>query len=65
MNDKQYLENITTLIEDTMVNKVNAYEKSGRNNDEFNDPYELKNPIIHRPFFIKTFEKINQQLKKR
>ena len=38
MNDKQYLGNITTLIEDTMVNNVNAYEKSVRNNDEFNDP---------------------------
>ena len=29
-----------------------------------NDPYELNNRILHRKFFIKTFEEINQELKK-
>ena len=29
-----------------------------------NDPYELNNRILHRKFLIKTFEEINQELKK-
>ena len=28
MDDKQYIENICTLIEDSMTNKVNKFEKN-------------------------------------
>ena len=47
-----------------MVNEFNAHEESVINNDEFNDPCELKSRIIHRHLLIKTFEEINQQFKK-
>ena len=42
MDDKQYLKNIGTLIENSMINKVNEYEQFIIKNDTFNDPYELK-----------------------
>ena len=50
MYDKQYLENIGTLIENSMINKVNEYEQTVMKNDKFNDPYELNDLIIHRHF---------------
>ena len=61
MNKKQYLENIGSLTENSMINKVNEYEQTVMKNDKFNDPYEL---IIHRHLLIKTFEEINEELKK-
>lgn len=64
MNDKEYLENITILIEDPVTNKVNKFEQSVTNNDEFNDPYKLENPIIHRHLLTKTIEEIRQQFEK-
>ena len=63
MDDKQYLENIGTLIENSMINKVNEYQQFLMKNDKFNDPYELTNLIIHRHLLIKTFEEINKELK--
>ena len=33
MGDKQYIENICTLIEDSMTNKVNKFEKTVMKND--------------------------------
>ena len=64
MDDQQYLENITTLINDLLFIKVNEFEQTIIKNDKFNDLYELKNPIIQRHILIKTIEEINQQLKK-
>ena len=64
MNDKQYLENLSTLIENFMINKINEFEQSAMKNDKFNDPEELNDLILHRHFLIKTFEEINQELKK-
>ena len=64
MDDQQYLENITTLINDSLFIKVNEFEQTIIKNDKFNDLYELKNPIIQRHILIKTIEEINQQLKK-
>ena len=63
MDDKQYLENIGTLIENSMINKVNEYQQFLMKNDKFNDPYELTNLIIHRHLLIKTFEEINKESK--
>ena len=64
MDDKQYLENIGTLIENSMINKVNGFEQSVMKNNKFNDSYELDNLIIYRHLLIKTFEEINKELKK-
>ena len=64
MDDKQYLENIGTLLEDSMINKVNEFEQSVMKNNKFNDSYELHNLIIYRHLLIKTFEEINKELKK-
>ena len=38
MNDKQYLENLSTLIENFMINKINEFEQSAMKNDKINDP---------------------------
>ena len=65
MDDKQYLENIGTLTENSMINKVNDFEHSVMKNNKFIDSYELDNLIIHRNLLIKTFEEINKELKKR
>ena len=65
MDDEQYLENLWTIIEDSMIKKGNEFEQTVMKNNKFNDPYELTNLIIHRHFLIKTFEEINQELKKR
>ena len=46
MDDKQYLENIGTLIENSMINKGNEFEQSVMKNKKFNDSYELDNIII-------------------
>ena len=64
MDDKQYLENIESLIEKSMINKVNELEQSVIKNYKFIDTYELTNPIIHRHFLIETFEEINEELEK-
>ena len=64
MHDKQYLENIGTLTENSMINKVNEFEQSVMKNNKFIDSYELDNLIIHRNLLIKTFEEINKELKK-
>ena len=64
MDDKQYLENIGTLIENSMINKVNGFEQSVMKNNKFNDSYELDNLIIYRHLLIKIFEEINKELKK-
>ena len=64
MDDKQYLENIGTLTENSMINKVNEFEQSVMKNNKFIDSYELDNLIIHRNLLIKTFEEINKELKK-
>ena len=64
MDDKQYLEKIGTLLEDSMINKVNEFEQSVMKNNKFNDSYELDNLIIYRHLLIKTFEEINKELKK-
>ena len=64
MDDKQYLENIGTFIENSMINKVNGFEQSVMKNNKFNDSYELDNLIIYRHLLIKTFEEINKELKK-
>ena len=60
MDDEQYLENLWTIIEKSMIKKGNEFEQTVMKNDKFNDPYELTNLIIHRHFLIKTFEEINQ-----
>ena len=64
MDDRKYLENIGTLIEDSMINKVNEFEQSVMKNNKFNDSYELDNLIIYRHLLIKTFEEISKELKK-
>ena len=64
MDDKQYLENIGTFIENSMINKVNGFEQSVMKNNKFNDSYELDNLIIYRHLLIKTFEELNKELKK-
>ena len=64
MDDKQYLEKIGTLLEDSMINKVNEFEQSVMKNNKFNDSYELDNLIIYRHLLIKTFEEISKELKK-
>ena len=64
MDDKQYLENIGTLTENSMINKVNDFEQSVIKNNKFIDSYELDNLIIHRNLLIKTFEEINKELKR-
>ena len=48
MDDKQYLENIGTLTENSMINKVNEFEQSVMKNNKSIDSYELDNLIIHR-----------------
>ena len=40
MDEKQYLENICTLFEDSMTNKVNKFEKTVMKNDKLNDSYD-------------------------
>ena len=40
MDEKQYLENICTLIEDSLTNKVNKFEKTVMKNDKLNDSYD-------------------------
>ena len=64
MDDKQYLENICTLIKNSVANKINEFQQAVMKNDKFNDPYELNNKMLHKNFFIKIFEEINQELKK-
>ena len=64
MDDKQYLENITTLINDSLFSRVNEFEQTVIKSNKFNDPYELKNPVIQRHLLIKTIGEINRQLKK-
>ena len=64
MDGEQYLENLCTIIEDSVIKKVNKFEQTVMKNDKFNDPYELTKLIIHRHFLIKTFEEINQESKK-
>ena len=64
MDDKQHLENIGTLTENSMINKVNEFEQSVMKNNKFIDSYELDNLIIHRNLLIKTFEEIKKELKK-
>ena len=64
MDDKEYQKNIGTPIEKSMIHKVNKYEQSVIHNDKYIDSYELNDLIIHRHLLIKTFEEINQQLKK-
>ena len=64
MDDKQYLENIGTLTENSMINKVNDFEQSVIKNNKFIDSYELDNLIIHRNLLIKTFEEIKKELKR-
>ena len=64
MDDKEYLEDICTLIKNSVTNKINEFEQTVMKNDKFNDPYELNNQILHRNFLIKTFQEINQELKK-
>ena len=56
MDDKQYLENIASLIENSMINEVNEYEETVMKNDKFNEPYELNDLIIYKHLLIKTFE---------
>ena len=56
--------NIETLIEKSMINKINEFEQSIMKNNKFNDPYELNNLILQRHFLIKTFKEINKELKK-
>ena len=63
MNDKEYEKDLLTLIENSMIKKVNEYEQSVMKNHKFNDLYELNNLIIHRHLLIKTFEEINKELK--
>ena len=65
MDGEQYLQNLYTIIEDSAIKKGNEFEQTVMKNDKFNDPYELTKLIIHRHFLIKTFEEINQELKKR
>ena len=60
MDDEQYLQNLWTIIEDSMIKKGNEFEQTVMKNDKFNDQYELTKLIIHRHFLIKTFEEINQ-----
>ena len=64
MDDKQYLENICTLIKNSVANKINEFQQAVMKNDKFNDPYQLNNKMLHKIFFIKIFEEINQELKK-
>ena len=64
MDDKQYLENICTLIKNSVTNKIDEFQQAVMKNDKFNDPYELNNKMLHKNFFIKIFEEINQELKK-
>ena len=64
MDDKQYLENICTLIKNSVTNKIDEFQQAVMKNDKFNDPYELNNKMLHKIFFIKIFEEINQELKK-
>lgn len=59
MDDEQYLENICTIIEDSMINRVNEFEQAIIKNDKVNDLYELNNLILQRHFLIKRFEEIN------
>ena len=40
MNDQQYLENIKTLIEKSVVNKTNEFEQSIIKKNKFNDLYD-------------------------
>ena len=40
MDEKQYLENICTPIEDCLTNKVNEFEKTVMKNDKLNDSYD-------------------------
>ena len=40
MDDKQYIENTCTLIEDSLTNKVNKFEKTVMKNDKLNDSYD-------------------------
>ena len=64
MDGEQYLQNLYTIIEDSAIKKGNEFEQTVMKNDKFNDPYELNNQMLHRNFFIKIFEEINQELKK-
>ena len=59
MDDEQYLENICTIIEDSMINRVNEFEQAIIKNDKVNDLCELNNLILQRHFLIKRFEEIN------
>ena len=59
MDDEQYLENICTIIEDSMINRFNEFEQAIIKNDKVNDLYELNNLILQRHFLIKRFEEIN------
>ena len=58
MDDKEYQKNIGTLIENSMITKVNKFEQTVMKNGKFKDPYEVNDLIIHRHFLIKTFEEI-------
>ena len=58
MDGKEYQKNIGTLIENSMIKKVDKFEQTVMKNGKFNDPYELNDLIIHRHFLIKTFEEI-------
>ena len=64
MDHREYKKNLPTLIENSMINKVNEFEQSAINKDQDIDSYELSVLIIHRHLLIKTFEEINKELKK-
>ena len=64
MVHREYRKNLPTLIENSMINKVNEFEQSAINKDQDIDSYELSVLIIHRHLLIKTFEEINKELKK-
>ena len=64
MEDKEYQKSIGTPIENSVINKVNEHDQSVIHNDKCIDSYELNDLTIHGHLLIKTFEEINQQLKK-
>ena len=64
MVHREYRKNLPTLIENSMINKVNEFEQSLINKDQDIDSYEFSDLIIYRHLLIKTFQEINKELKK-
>ena len=64
MDHREYKKNLPTLIENSMINKVNEFEQSLINKDQDIDSYEFSDLIIYRHLLIKTFQEINKELKK-